>query len=188
MIRQYTKQGLWSLFLVCAFPLHVWTFILAFRDFSWVTERTNAWDAVGVMSYGLVFAFIESVVVFLVAVLLGFLVSKVWSEGQRVAVMGHLALTASLWAVATSLFFLIPISLSPETVGFLANLAHPLRFLYGVSLALVGLTVFVPTYLILRSQSFFRAAQGLFERLSMLTTLYLFFDVVGLGIVIFRNI
>jgi hypothetical protein len=187
-MKKYTKQGLWSLFLICAFPLHVWTFILAFRDFSWVTERTNAWDAVGVMSYGLVFAFIESVVIFLIAVLLGFLVSKVWSEGQRVAVMGHLALTASLWAVVTSLFFLIPITLSPSTIGFLAGLAHPLRFLYGVSLALVGLTVFVPTILILRSKPFFQAVQGFFERLSMLTGLYLFFDVIGLGIVIFRNV
>lgn len=187
-MKKYTKQGLWSLFLVCAFPLHVWTFILAFRDFSWVTERTNVWDAVGVMSYGLVFAFIESVVIFLIAVFLGFLVSKAWSENQRVAVMGHLALTASLWAIVTSLFFLIPITLSPSTIGFLVNLAHPLRFLYGVSLALVGLTVFVPTILILRSQSFFRAVQGLFDRLSMLTGLYLFFDLIGLGIVIFRNV
>jgi len=188
MIRQYTKQGLWSLFLVCAFPLHVWTFILAFRDFSWVTERTNAWDAVGVMSYGLVFAFIESVIIFLIAVLLGFLVSKVWSEAQRVAVMGHLTFVASLWAIVTSLFFLIPVTLSSSTIGFLAGLAHPLRLLYGLSLVLVGLTVFVPTILILRSKPFFQATQGLFERLSMLTALYLFFDVIGLGIVIIRNV
>lgn len=188
VMRQYTRQGLWFLFLICAFPLHVWTFILAFRDFSWVTERTNAWDAVGVMSYGLIFAFIESVVIFLVAILLGFLISKTWSADQRVAVMGNLVLIASLWAVVTSLFFMIPISLSAETVRFLVNLAHPLRFLYGVSLALVGLTVFLPTFLILRSKSFFTAVKGFFERLAMLTALYLFFDVVGLIIVIVRNV
>lgn len=186
-MKRYTKQGLWALFLTCAFPLHVWTFILAFRDFSWVTERTNAWDAIGVMSYGLVFAFIESLVIFLIAVLLGFLIAKAWDAERRVAVMGHMALTASLWAVITSLFFLIPITLPASTVDFLVRQAHPLRILYGVSLALVSATIFVPTILILRSQSFFRAIQGLFERLALLTTLYLFFDVVGLAIVIIRN-
>jgi len=187
-MKRYTKQGLWSLFLICAFPLHVWTFLLAFRDFSWVTERTNAWDAVGVMSYGLVFAFIESLVIFLIATLLGFLIAKAWDAERRVAVMGHMALTASLWAVITSLFFLIPIHLPPSVIDFLVKQAHPLRILYGVSLVLVGTTVFVPTMLILRSQPFFRAIQGLFERLAMLTTLYLFFDVVGLVIVILRNV
>ncbi len=187
-MKQYTKQGLWSLFLICAFPLHVWTFLLAFRDFSWVSERTNAWDAVGVMSYGLVFAFIESVIIFLIAVLLGFLIAKAWDVEHRVALMGHLALTASLWAIITSLFFLIPITPPPAVIAFLVKQAHPLRILYGVSLALVGSTVFVPTLLILRSQPFFRAIQGLFERLGMLTTLYLFFDLAGLVIVIWRNV
>ena len=71
-MKRYSKQGLWNLFLICAFPLHVWTIILAFRDFSWVTERTNSWDALGVVSYGLIFALIESVAVFLVALVARF--------------------------------------------------------------------------------------------------------------------
>ena len=69
--RRYSRQGLWSLFLTCAFPLHFWTLILVFRDISWLTDRTNAWDAIGVASYGMIFAFTESVVIFLVAALLG---------------------------------------------------------------------------------------------------------------------
>src|SRR5512141_1446140 len=72
---RYTRQGLWSLFLMCAFPLHVWALILAFRDVSWVTERTNSWDAVGVVAYGLLFTLVESVLVFGIMTLLGFLIS-----------------------------------------------------------------------------------------------------------------
>jgi len=187
-MKKYSKKDLWFLFLVCAFPLHVWTIILAFRDFSWVTERTNSWDAVGVMSYGLLFAFIESVVIFLIAVALGFLISKAWSESQRVTTLGYLVFIASLWAVITSLFFILPVRLSGETVGFLVALEHPLRFLYGISLVLVGLTVTLPTYLILRSKTFFQAMQGFFERISLLTVLYLVFDIIGLVIVIVRNV
>lgn len=187
-MKIYSKQGLWSLFLISAFPLHVWTIILAFRDFSWVTERTNSWDAVGVVSYGLIFAFIESVVVFLVAVLLGFLISKKWDEERRVTLMGFLVLIASLWAIGSYLYFMLQVSIPGETLEFLVGLAHPLRFLYAVSLVLVGPTVALPAYFVLRSEKFFKGMQALFERLSLLTLFYLFFDVVGLVIVIARNI
>ena len=187
-MKRYSKQGLWSLFLMCAFPLHAWTIILAFRDFSWVTERTNSWDAIGVVSYGLIFAFIESVVVFLVAIFLGFLISKIWSEDRRIALLSTLVLVTSLWAMGSYLYFMLQVSISGETIDFLISLAHPLRFLYAISLAAVSVTMALPTYLILRSEKVLQGMRGFFERLSLLTLFYLFFDVVGLVIVIVRNI
>lgn len=187
-MKRYSKQGLWALFLVCAFPLHVWTIILAFRDFSWVTERTNSWDAIGVVSYGLLFAFLESVVVFLVAMLLGFLVSGKWKEDRRLVLVGILVFITSIWAIAGYLFFMLNVSIPGAAVTFLAGLAHPLRFLYGLTLLLVLPTVVLPAYLALRSEKFVKGVQDFFERLSLLTTLYLFLDVVGLVIVIIRNV
>ena len=121
-MKQYSKQGLWSLFLICAFPLHIWTIILTLRDFSWVSERTNSWDAIGVVSYGLLFAFIESVIVFLVFTLLGFLVSKKWTEDQRIALLGSLVTIASLWAIAGYLFFMLKVNIPGTTILFLAGL------------------------------------------------------------------
>ena len=187
-MKRYSKQGLWSLFLICAFPLHVWTIILAFRDFSWITERTNSWDAIGVVSYGLIFALIESVVVFLIAILLGFLISKKWSEDRRITLMGVLVFVASLWAMVSYLYFLLGVSIPGETILFLASLAHPLRFLYAVSLVLVVPTVALPAYFVLRSEKFLKGVQGLFERLSLLTLFYLFFDFIGLIVIVIRNI
>jgi len=187
-MRQYSKQGLWSLFLVCAFPLHLWTIILALMDFSWLSDRTNSWDAVGVLSYGLIFAFIESVAVFLVTILLGFLVSKKWEEGRRNALLGNLVLITSLWAMVSYLYFILQVSVSRQTIDFLVGLKHPLRFLYAISLALVGVTLTLPTYFILQSEKFLQSIKGLFERLSLLTVFYLFFDFVGLVIVIIRNV
>jgi hypothetical protein len=187
-MKQYSKQGLWALFLICAFPLHVWTIILAFRDFSWVTERTNSWDAIGVVSYGLIFAFIESTLVFLAAVLLGFLVSRKWAEDRRVALVGTLVFIASLWAMASYLFFILNVSIPAETILFFKSLAHPLRVLYAVSLALVGITVALPAYFVLRSEKFLQGVRGFFERISTLTMFYLVFDLLGLVIVIIRNV
>lgn len=186
--RRYTRQGLWSLFLMCAFPLHAWTLILAFRDISWLTERTNAWDAVGVTSYGLVFAFMESLILFGVMVLLGYAVSGKWDPERRVALLALLALLASLWAIVGQLYFLIGTGLPGWLIGLLIWTRHPLRAMQAGALGLVSLTVLVPVMLVLRSKRVFDFMRGLIDRLSVLTMFYLVLDVIGLVIVIVRNI
>ena len=184
----YSRRGLWSLFLVCAFPLHVWTIILAFRDFSWVAERTNAWDAIGVLAYALVFAFAESLVVFLAAVLLGFLFPRRWEEGKRIALLSILVLVTTLWAMLGQLYFLWNLSLPDQAILFLAQTGHPLRILYAAILVVVIPTVLIPTYLVLRSDRSTRFILGLTERLSLLASIYLLLDGAGLVVVVIRNI
>ena len=101
LTERYSRQGLWSLFLMCAFPLHVWALLLAFRDISWLTERTNAWDAIGVLSYGVMFALIESVFVFAVIVLLGLLVPASWSKDKRTGLLAVLVLILAAWGMVS---------------------------------------------------------------------------------------
>lgn len=186
--QRYSKQGLWSLFLMCAFPLHAWTLILAFRDLSWLTDRTNAWDAVGVTAYGLLFAFIESLAVFLIAALLGFLVTRHWDTDRRISLLSILVLILSLWAMVSQLYFLAGVSVPQSLIDTLVHISHPVRILYGIALAAVTPTVLVPAILILRSDKAIQFTRGLIERLSLLTMFYLLFDVVGLVIVIIRNV
>ena len=184
----YTRQGLWSLFLICALPIHLWTLILAVKDFSWVSERTNAWDAIGVLSYGMVFAFVESLAVTLAAVLLGFLISRQWEQGRRIALLSTLVLIAALWAMAGQLYFLWGISIPGTILGFLAGTGHPVRVLYAVGLALVTPTVLIPAYLVLESDRVFQAVQEFSGRLALLAGLYLLIDAVCLVILVARNL
>ena len=186
--RHYSRQGLWSLFLLCAFPLHVWTLILAFRDVSWLTERTNAWDAVGVVSYGLVFAFLESVIIFLVVALLGYLASGRWNQDRRIALLTVLVFMSALWAMLGQLLYLLDTPLPGAFIIFMVQTGHPARLLYGATWAIVTLTILIPALLVLRSDRVFRFVRGMIERLSLLTMFYLLFDVVGLVIVIVRNV
>lgn len=186
--QHYSKQGLWSLFLMCAFPLHAWTLILAFRDLSWLTDRTNAWDAVGVTAYGLLFAFTESVAIFLIAALMGFLVTRYWDSNRRISLLSVLVLILSLWAMVSQLYFLAGVSVPDGLIDFFAHISHPVRILYGIALAAVTPTVLVPALLILRSDKALQFTKGLIERLSLLTMFYLLFDVEGLVIVIIRNL
>ena len=186
--RRYSRQGLWSLFLMCALPLHAWTMILAFRDVSWVTDRTNAWDAVGVFSYGLVFALVESLVIFLVASLLGFLVSSRRDREWRVILLTVLVLLLSLWAILEQLFFLLPMRLPGPIITLLVQSGHPLRTLYVGLTALVGLTILIPVVLVLRSEKAVRFVRALVDRLSLLAIFYLLFDAIALVIVVIRNL
>ena len=186
--QRYSRQGLWSLFLICAFPLHFWTLILVFRDISWLTERTNAWDAIGVASYGMVFAFIESVVIFLVVALLGLLMPKQWEYDRRIAFLGLLILLTSLWGIISQLLFLWNVFLPAQAIEFLRNSSHPLRIIYAACLMVVTPTILLPAYSFIRSKKAVTFMKNIMERLSLLTMFYLFFDLLGLIIVIIRNI
>lgn len=186
--RRYSSQGLWSLFLTSAFPLHFWALILAFRDVSWLTERTNVWDAIGVASYGMIFAFTESALVFCIIALLGFLTPKQWKTDRRIAFLGLLILITSLWGMIGQLLFLWNVFLPVQTIQFLRSSSHPLRIIYATCLMVVTPTVLLPIYAFIRSNKAVRVMQNLMERLSLLTMFYLFFDLLGLIIVITRNI
>lgn len=185
--HRYTRQGLWSLFLVCAFPIHLWTLILFFRDMDWLIERTNVWDAIGAGSYGLVFALVESLILFGGVALLGFLTPKAWDADRRIAFLSLLVLILGAWAMISQLRYLLHLSLPLPVIQFLAASKHPFRFLVAMYLAVVVPTVLGPVALFLRSGKSVKWMQELTERLSTLTMFYLAFDVVGLIIVVIRN-
>lgn len=173
---------------MCAFPLHVWTLLLAFRDVSWISERTNAWDAVGVLSYGLVFAFLESIVIFLVIALLGYLVSLRWDETHRIALLGLLILILACWAMYAQAYFIWNIPLPGGFLAIVSRSAHPLRILYLVALAALIVTFLPATILVLTNAVFGRIVRSVIDKVSFLTGFYLVLDALSLIIVIIRNV
>ena len=177
-----------SLFTICAFPLHVWTFLLAFQDVAWVAERTNPGDAVGLVSYALLFALVESILVFLVFTMLGFLLPRQWKSMKRIGFLSLLVLILSTWGIASQLLFLWHINLPEAAIQFLARSGHPLRYLYAGSLAIVLPTILLPVYFFLKSDGMLLRIEDLIDRLSILVGFYLFFDIIGIVIVISRNL
>ncbi len=184
----YQRKDLWTLFLMAAFPTHVWTIILVLSDVQWVTERTNAWDAIGVGAYGLSIALIESLFVFVVAIGLGFLISRHWSSATRLGLLTALIFVVSMWAIIEQLYFSLALQLPGGFMNFLIHSGHPLWYLYGLSLFLVGITVLPICYIILWSERARKLLSGIIERLSLLTTLYLLLDIAAIIIVVIRNV
>ncbi len=185
---RYTKQGLWSLFLMSVFPQHLWTLILVFRDMSWIIKRTNVWDAIGNASYAMVYAFFESVMVFCVLVLMGLITPKRWGVNKRIAFLTVLFLTAAIWGMVSQLLYLWTIWLPQSVLQTIAETGRPLFMLYLISLALVGLTVTLPVFTFLVWKKAIPVTLDFMDRISTLSTLYLFLDVVGLVIVVIRNL
>lgn len=171
-----------------ALPLHIWTLILAFRDFDWITARTNSWDAVGVVAYGLIFALIESAVVFIGAMLLGFLVSAKWEEKRRITLMSVLVIILSLWSIFNQTYFLREMSPPPWLGEFVYQTGRPVVALYALALFFTTLSFIVPVYFIIRSDKALNIVQEGIDRLSLLMTLYLVFDAAALVIILVRNL
>jgi len=188
LIGSYSKREMWFLFLICSLPLHLWTLLLSFRDISWVAQRTNIWDAIGVISYGLIFAFVESVVVFGGCVLLGFLISGSLGGLMRGTLLGTLVLILAGLAMVSQSYFLWGSGARDQIVGYAVNLAHPLRFLYGTELVFVLFVVVLPAFLILKSERILTLVRSILDRLTVLAVAYLLLDLVALLVVVVRNI
>ncbi len=186
--KRFSKTGLWQLFIATAFPLHVWAIVLILMDLSWIAERTNYWDAIGVASYGLMFALFESLIFFTVLVLIGFVLPKSWKESKRVSLLGTLLLVTAIWAMIGQLYFLLELSFPPRVIQFLVGQEHPLWFLYGGFFLVVAPTVFLAAYFAAYSEKYQKSFLALIDRLSPLMGLYIFLDLVGIVIVIVRNL
>jgi hypothetical protein len=179
---------LWLLFSASSFLIHVWALLLVFQDLSWLAERTNMWDAISVGAYGLVFALVESIFVFLLAFVLGLLVSTRWNENSRVSLMGTLVMVVTIWAILGQLYFLLSWSFPDSLIRALVNQAHPLRILYLLALFIITPTVVVPVFAQLKSDKLNQMTYGFFDRLSILLLLYLGIDLISIIIIIIRNI
>src|SRR5688572_15867587 len=186
--RIYSRQELWTLFLISSLPLHLWTLFLSFRDITWLTERTNTWDAIGVVSYGLVFALLESIILFIIFALLGFLILPHWNGVLRITLLSISELVLAFLAGVNQIYFIWGISVIDWLGHYAANLDHPLRFLYSVTLAIILLIVIPPVFLIFKSEKFLNSIYDFLKRLEVLAGLYLILDIAALLIIMFRSL
>jgi hypothetical protein len=175
------------LFLTVVFPIHIWTAVLYLRDFQWVAERTNIWDAIGVGSYGLVYAFSESIIVSIILLTTSLLIPTSWDEKKRFATLWIFFMVTAFWAILNQLFFILEMQIPLIIIRFLASRNHPLRLLYGALGTLVFLSLLSPFYLIARKKRAIEWIVNTANRISLLSIFYLFLDFLGLVIIIIRN-
>jgi hypothetical protein len=186
-IKRYSKANLLTLFLIVAFPIHGWSIYLILQDVGWIAERTNAWDSVGYAGYSLGFALIESALIFLIVLLLGYLLPTRWKQKTQVALLSVLFFVVAFWAIAGQVYFI----LDKEPPGLLFRILYNTnRFgaiTFPIFLLIILASVALPIIYLPRSEKFEKIVYEVVDRLMVLSALYIVFDVFGVLVVIYRN-
>ncbi len=185
---KYSPGNLYRLFALCAFPIHAWTLILVFMDFSWVAERTRLWDAFGLVSYALLIALLETAAVFFVILLLDLLLPEKWGSDRNIALLGTSFLVTVLWGMLGQGYFLAQKPMPELLFELLANAEHPMWIIMGVLLPTLFLSSFVPLFLILKYNHIKESVIRFFDRIIILSSFYLIFDFLGIIIIIIRGV
>ena len=161
---------------------------MVFRDVTWVAERTTAWDAVGFSGYALFYTLIETLLLFGFIALLSLLVPRSWNKTLRFAVLSLLAFALAGWSIMEQLILIVLWSRLQRLAASLTFLATSPVAVQVIFAALIIISVAVPLLLLRKSKKFQQGVYSLLERLSLLSGLYLFFDAIGIIIIIYRNI
>jgi hypothetical protein len=161
-------------FAVCVIPVHVWLVINFLDQARGIAIRVSTWDFLGVIAYILTFALVESLVVFLAILLIAFILPSRIFRSKFVALSSIVILVATGWFV---------------------YLQYHDEYIQGrqfVPLAVWGFSFIVvlasSIFLIHRSRKLEKTFFSLAQRLAILSILYIFVDMLGVTIIILRNL
>ena len=167
--ERFSSEDLLHLLVFCAFPIHVWTIVNMFRDVpSWALYMQQ-WELVSTIAYMLAFALFETLIILLPILVVGLILPKQWVSRVYVPWVGVMLVEGALAAIA---FQFTIVQHSPKR-----NL-----------IILIALVLGGSTLLLLRFPKIGEILRSVVGRLTVLTFLYIFVDLVGLVIVIARNL
>jgi hypothetical protein len=187
-VQKFTKSELFKLFLVCAFPLHLWTILMMLRDVNWVAERSTTWDAVGFSGYALLYTLAESIFLFGFVMLLSLLVPRRWNKTLRFTVLSLAAFALAGWSIMEQLILIVfwtPLRRLAARAPFLVAADWVPIAIFAF---LVAVSVAAPLALLRKNENVQNSLYNILDRLTMLSGLYLFLDAIAFALVIFRNV
>ena len=157
-----------------AFPVHVWAIVNILAIFpSWLL-RLSLGELAGAVSYPLVAALLESGILWIIWVGLSYLLPQKWLAQKFVALSSALVWLLVAWAVLAQYNFDRIVQWGPS------------QLLPG--LLLVALTLGLVYWLVQRYGRLEGWIRRLAQGLGVLTYFYLVFDLLGLAVVILRNL
>jgi hypothetical protein len=175
-----------KLLLIVTFPLHVWALIMVFRDLEFVSERTELWDGIGYAGYSLMFTLFESLILTLIVWLLTLLLPKKWTTQRTLSIAGSLFLILAIASIIDMAFHAFnEVRLSKQ---YLHGLATYPALTYAFITGAIVVTMAAVVWVIVKSRRGEKLFAEIFDRVMLLSYFYLFLDVVGLVIVILRNV
>jgi hypothetical protein len=171
-----TRAEYFQLFLICLFPIQAWGLVNLFYSFPSLMLEMTTWQLASVIAYVFTFALFESVVVFALLFLLSLAIPRRFFSARLVATGTALVLCASAAAILNHLYFIWKIkgdAVQYWNAGWIA-----------VGVIAAGLMIWSAW----RHPRLEKALLSGAERLALLSLLYFSLDVIGVVIVLSRNL
>ena len=176
----------WKIFLLTTFPIHVWNLLMVFKDMEFINKRTELDDAIGYASYSLIGALVESLILAVVLWLITLPLPKKWSETRTVTVVASVYFVlAGASAIEQAAHAFDQFRISKQ---FLYGLENFTGLTFGLIIGAILLAIVIMMLLIFKTNRGQEIIAEIYGRLTLLSYLYLIFDLAGIVIVIFRNI
>lgn len=173
--RLATRGEIFALYVATSFPIFVWAIANVLVTISQWLLRLTPGEIVGVSAYILGFAFVESLIMFLVLWLVARLLPARW--------LGRAAAPLALVFTGLTLGLLIYLNMKQESAIGRGNFDGAL-LAFAAYAALLGLSAFV----IRRSERLTRLLNAFVDRLAPLAVLYALIGLLGLIVIVIRNV
>jgi len=172
--RKVSSADLSLAFGAIAFPIHVWAIINILIIFPAWLLRLSLWELAGAVGYPLLDAFIESAILWIVMAVLALILPGKWLADKFVALSSVLIWLLSAWVALAHFIFASIVQWGPEQmIPALLLVAFSFVLVYGLVQRFARLESWIK-----------KAAQGL----AVLTYIYMLFDLLGLVVVVIRNL
>jgi hypothetical protein len=159
------------------------------RDAGWITQRSGTDSLIGVASLSMIYALVESLLFFLLLLILSLLIPWKWDTKRVFAILGFIAIWVPIWDMASQVYRAANLTNPGFLVGWLVSTQHPVRYGYPL-LAFIVLAVIALTsggiWLISFNQKFQQHVTNLLERITILSALYLVLDLVSMVVLAIR--
>jgi hypothetical protein len=167
---RFSKDDFIYIFTACAIPIHIWGILNLFIDIpSWLLNY-NFIEIIAGVAYTLVFSLVETSLVFIGVVTFRVLLPKRW---------------AADWFVSFSILMVLELNITALLFQYFTvqGLYYKTELLVASAVS-IGLTVL----LVSKINRLNNLVRLIASRFTILAYVYVFFDIVGLIIVIVRNI
>ncbi|NLE44267.1 MAG: hypothetical protein GX620_06065 [Chloroflexi bacterium] len=151
--------------------VHTWSIVNVLRETPALILRLSLWELLGVFAYTLAFALFESLLLPVALVILSMLLPASWFRTRFAAHGAAVVLVTAAWAVVAHY--------SPDA-SILSG--------HALGIVLCTLSVALPLAFIHLKPAVARVARSLAERATVLTWPYLLLDILGILIVLGRNL
>jgi hypothetical protein len=169
-----SKSEIVPVFASCVFPVFSWSIVWYLQKMPGWLPYLSIWKVLSILAYTQAFALFESVMLVFLLIALAAILPARWFKDRFIAQGSVIAFTTALWAI---LFQII----SRATSGW-----TPTKLFLWLSLFLLSLVL--SCVFIHRSKNAAQSVNALAERLSVFFYIYVPLGLVGLVIVIARNI